>query len=152
MYSAVSHAQIQFIGNAGPFCSGDNVTMTLPYFPANDSICYSVTQIPFSPDSVGGSVVIMTDDDIDGGFPIGFNFEFFGNVYDTFYVGSNGWVGFTEGQEATFVPSGIPNVDSIVPKNCIMAPWRDWHPGLCATSCVYYHTTGVQPNRKLVIG
>lgn len=91
------------------------------------------------------------------GYDIGFSFCFFNQQYTKFYVGSNGWVGFTDptGQgwttfTATEIPPNPPNPN--VPKNCIFAPWQDWYPGINGTgNCVFYYNTGTAPNRKLVV-
>jgi hypothetical protein len=37
--------------------------------------------------------------------------------------------------------------EHLVPKNCIMGPWQDWHPGVGGQ--IRYQTTGVAPCRKL---
>ena len=62
-------------------------------------------------------------------YKTGFSFCFFGNTYTQFYVGSNGWVSFTGGQPSAYTSATIPSTGASVPKNCIMAPWQDWHPG-----------------------
>jgi len=89
------------------------------------------------------------------GYPIGFSFCFFNQQYDHFWVGSNGWIGFSNptGQNwTTFTATSIPNPNSNVPKNCIFAPWQDWYPGAGgAPNSVYYYNTGVAPDRKLVV-
>jgi gliding motility-associated-like protein len=91
----------------------------------------------------------MTDDSQQGPFNIGFNFCFFGQTYTQFYIGSNGWVSFSGGQPTTFTSQTIPTGNALVPKNCIMGPWQDWHPGLGGQ--IRYQTTGVAPCRKLTV-
>ncbi len=89
------------------------------------------------------------------GYPIGFSFCFFNQQYDHFWVGSNGWIGFTNptGQNwTTYVADTIPNTAPNVPKNCIFAPWQDWFPGSNESgNDVYYYTLGSAPDRKLVV-
>ncbi len=89
------------------------------------------------------------------GYDIGFSFCFFNQHYTKFYVGSNGWIGFTDptGHSwTTYTATPIPNPDPIVPKNCIFAPWQDWFPGFIPTeNNVYYYSTGTAPDRKLVV-
>lgn len=55
---------------------------------------YVSMEIPFSPEPIGGTVHNMTDDTHVGPFSIGFDFCFFGEVYDKFYIASNGWISF----------------------------------------------------------
>jgi len=70
--------------------------------------------------------VILTDDDFDGPFPLGFNFDFWGNTYTDFYIGSNGYVTFGQG----FTDLGedpIPNTNT--PNDIIALFWDDLDPG-----------------------
>jgi len=93
-----------------------------------------------------GTVVPSSDDVTHGPFNIGFTFNFFGNNYTQFYIGSNGWIGFTIGQTTGYTAVYIPNSGS--PKNVIMADWEDLYPG---SANIYYTTIGTAPNRKLVV-
>jgi gliding motility-associated-like protein len=91
----------------------------------------------------------MGDDTQQGPFNIGFNFCFFGNTYTQFWIGSNGWISFSGGQPITFTSQTIPTGNIFVPKNCIMGPWQDWHPGIGGQ--IRYQVQGVAPCRKLVV-
>ena len=93
-----------------------------------------------------GTVIPSSDDVTHGPFNIGFTFTFFGNSYTQFYVGSNGWIGFSGGQTTGYVAQYIPNASS--PMNVILADWEDLFPG---SSNIYYTTIGSAPNRKLVV-
>jgi len=115
---------------------------------------YTYASVPYAPEPVGGSVVNMVDDTHSGPFPIGFDFCFFGQVYDQFYIASNGWISFetpTGAMDVNWTPDGpIPSAAANVPKAAIFGPWTDWHTGLC-TNCIYRETVGVAPNRKLIV-
>ncbi len=100
------------------------------------------TASPFN----SGTVIPSSDDVTHGPFNIGFTFTFFGNNYTQFYVGSNGWIGFSPGQTTGYVAQYIPNAQS--PMNAILADWEDLFPG---GSNIYYTTIGTAPNRKLVV-
>lgn len=93
-----------------------------------------------------GTVIPSSDDVTHGPFNIGFTFTFFGNNYTQFYVGSNGWIGFTANQTTGYTAAYIPNAGS--PRNVIMADWEDLLPG---ASNIYYTTIGTAPNRRLVV-
>ena len=93
-----------------------------------------------------GTVIPSSDDVTHGPFNIGFTFNFFGNNYTQFYVGSNGWIGFSPGQTTGYVAQYIPNASS--PMNCILADWEDLLPG---ASNIRYITLGTAPNRQLVV-
>jgi gliding motility-associated-like protein len=115
----------------------------------NQTTNYGVTNIPYVPQTNTGTSLFMTDDSQQGPFNIGFNFCFFGTTYTQFYVGSNGWISFTGGQPTTFTSQPIPTGNVLVPKNCIMGPWQDWHPGVGGQ--IKYQVQGVAPCRKLVV-
>ena len=115
----------------------------------NQTTNYGVTNIPYVAQTNTGTSISMTDDSQQGPFNIGFNFCFFGTTYTQFYIGSNGWVSFTGGQPTTFTSQTIPTGNALVPKNCIMGPWQDWHPGLGGQ--IKYQMSGVAPCRKLTV-
>jgi gliding motility-associated-like protein len=111
---------------------------------------YVVSGISYNPDSfTSGSSVFLTDDAVSGVQSIGFNFCFFGNTYTQFYIGSNGWISFSAGQPTGWVNTALPSAAGTVPKNCIMSPWQDWHPGIGGT--IKYQVYGTAPLRRLVI-
>jgi gliding motility-associated-like protein len=110
---------------------------------------YAVTSIPYVVQVNNGTNIFMTDDSQQGPFNIGFTFCFFGQTYTQFYIGSNGWISFSGGQPTTFTSQTIPTTNPLVPKNCIMGPWQDWHPGLGGQ--IKYQTSGVAPCRKLTV-
>jgi gliding motility-associated-like protein len=115
----------------------------------NQTTNYGVTNIPYVAQTNTGTSISMTDDSQQGPFNIGFNFCFFGTTYTQFYIGSNGWISFTGGQPTTFTSQSIPTGNVLVPKNCIMGPWQDWHPGLGGQ--IRYQMSGVAPCRKLTV-
>ena len=99
-----------------------------------------------------GIPIILGDDDVDGPFPIGFSFRFFGINFPEFYVGANGWLSFEPNPNSAGVrdPKAVPNMDSKYPKNVIMGPWIDLFPGTYETF-VFYLTSGNAPSRQLVV-
>jgi len=99
-----------------------------------------------------GIPIILGDDDVEGPFPIGFTFNFFGSPFTQFYIGANGWLSFTPNPNAAGVrdPKAVPTNDPKYPKNVIMGPWMDLFPGTYATF-VFYLTSGVAPNRLLTV-
>jgi gliding motility-associated-like protein len=115
----------------------------------NETSNYSVSNITYNNQTNTGTQLTMTDDSQQGPFNIGFNFCFFGTTYNQFYVGSNGWISFSSGQPTTFASVGIPSTLTTTPKNCIMGPWQDWHPGLGGQ--IRYQLSGTAPCRKLTV-
>ena len=81
---------------------------------------YQVTNITFDPEVISGTSISLTDDNVQGPFPIGFTFQFYGNNYTDFFVGSNGWVGFSSGQPTSYTATTIPDSNSFsVPRDLI---------------------------------
>jgi len=115
----------------------------------NQTTNYLVSPIPYVAQANTGTQLFMSDDSQQGPFPIGFTFCFYGQTYTQFYVGSNGWISFSPAQPTTFSSISIPSPAATTPKNCIMGPWQDWHPGLGGQ--IRYQTTGVAPCRKLTV-
>jgi gliding motility-associated-like protein len=116
----------------------------------NATTTYAVSQIPYAAQTNVGTLVALGDDVQSGVFNIGFTFCFYGTTYTQFRVGSNGWVSLGAGvQPATFAAVPIPTMNAAVPKNCVMGPWQDWHPGIGGQ--IRYQVQGVAPCRKLVV-
>lgn len=115
----------------------------------NQTTNYGVTSIPYVNQTNTGNQLFMGDDTQQGPFNIGFNFCFFGQTYNQFWVGSNGWISFSGGQPTTFTSASLPSTAFNIPKNCIMGPWQDWHPGIGGQ--IRYQLQGTAPCRKLVV-
>jgi len=113
---------------------------------------YTVQNIPFTFLSTAGvPIENMADDQVYGPFPIGFNFCFYGNTYNQFYVGSNGWISFSPGQPGNYIINPtIPSASAPYCKNCIMGPFEDWLPFGSNTN-VFFETRGILPCRQLVV-
>lgn len=158
LFPSVLVAQI----NAGPdlfICQGTTVTLNAVATGGYGTDSYTFEVYPYQPETyTGGTPVTFggnQDDQIAGPFQLGFQFCFFNTYYNQFYIGSNGWVGFSYSSAwTTYTSAAIPSTSSAVPKNCIMAPWQDWHPGVSSSNgppYVFYKTIGTAPNRKLVV-
>ena len=111
----------------------DPYEITFPTYPANATY-------------TAGTVIPSSDDVVTGPYNIGFSFTYFGTAYTQFYVGSNGWIGFSPGQTSGYVAAYIPNGSS--PMNAILADWEDLYPG---SANIFYTTLGTAPNRSLVV-
>ena len=100
-----------------------------------------------------GTGVATTDDGVEGPYPIGFSFSFFGDQYSNFYVGANGWIGFSanvtaKGRREAFA---VPSAADYAPKNCILGPFQDLNPEMAGGPYIFYQTIGNAPRRKLVV-
>lgn len=145
------------LGQDATVCPGQTVTINdcsnVGGGAAAGTAQYAVVNIPYAPDPFNlGTPITLSDDAVSSVQNIGFSFCFFGNTYTQFYVGSNGWVGFTAGQSTSFTSATIPDAALNFPKNCIMAPWQDWNPGSgTGGSYIRYQVLGTAPNRRLVV-
>jgi gliding motility-associated-like protein len=116
----------------------------------NQTTNYTASQIPYAAQINNGTLVALGDDAQSNVFNIGFTFCFYGQTYTQFRIGSNGWISFGAGvQPVTFASLAIPTANAAVPKNCVMGPWQDWHPGIGGQ--IRYQTSGTAPCRKLTV-
>lgn len=114
------------------------------------SINYSISAITFQPDVlIAGTSVNLNDDDQTSPIPLPFKFCFYGNTYNHFIIGSNGWVGFSSGQPNSWYGALVPNTSVNIQHNCIMLPLQDLNPHAGGT--ISYAILGVAPYRRLVV-
>jgi len=81
-----------------------------------------------------------------GPFNIGFDFTYFGNTYNQFYVSSNGLVSFGAG---SIDPFEDPIPTAATPNNMIAAFWD--YLVIDPSGNILYTTIGAAPNRKLIV-
>lgn len=89
-----------------------------------------------------GTQVLLTDDDWDGPFPIGFNFPFYGVAQTQFYTSSNGHIDFGAG--STSLSNQCPLPSATTPNDLIALMWDDLDPG-DTSDPVYYQYFPVCP-------
>ena len=120
-----------------------------------DLNAYSVIDTgTFSPLSGTGTTVSLNDDENSAALPIGFDFDFFGNTYNTFHISSNGLIGFNFpspgsnlAQTGCCLGQSLPNASIL--NDLIAFAWEDLSPNLGGT--ISYFTTGTSPNQILVV-
>ncbi len=116
--------------------------------------CYTVSEIPYTPDPYEeGTSVSLGDDAFTGIIPIGFNFCFFDITYTHLIIGSNAIVSFDTSLATTACAwnstTAIPYTTEPDVKNAIMGPWQDMNPGLGGT--IKYASYGIAPFRRFVV-
>lgn len=98
-----------------------------------------------------GTSVSLTDDWFTGVIPLGFSFNYYGNVYTKCVFSSNGYISFDTSRANSFsawsISSGIPGNTDVL--NSIMGHYADIYPPAGGT--LDYCTVGTAPNRKFVI-
>ncbi|MBM3403956.1 MAG: gliding motility-associated C-terminal domain-containing protein [Bacteroidetes bacterium] len=100
-----------------------------------------------------GIGIDLSDDGIAGPLPIGFDFTYFGNIYDEFFIGANGFISFSPNANAKGTRDAfpIPNNADFNPKNCILGPFQDYNPEQFGSPFIFYVTLGEPPARRLVV-
>jgi subtilisin family serine protease len=76
---------------------------------------------------VGTAIPLAGDDQTFGPVPIGFTFPFYGQLFDSVNVCSNGWLSFTSDKTSYSNPDSLPNAGFSVPANLIAPFWDDLH-------------------------
>ncbi len=100
---------------------------------------------------LGGNIASTAstcDDCVQGNIPIGFDFEYYGTVYDVVSVSSNGFIGFGA-QSATGCCSGASIPSTSTPNNIIALWWEDLNPSNGGS--IYYETLGSPPLQRFVL-
>ncbi|MBL4652696.1 MAG: gliding motility-associated C-terminal domain-containing protein [Flavobacteriales bacterium] len=111
---------------------------------------YIVQSITFAPLTGPGTAVNLFDDELSAALPIGFDFNFFCDTFQTFYISSNGFITFDSG-EGPFPLTGQVLPDPLSANNLIAFAWEDLDPNGSVDGTIEYFTTGTSPNQILVI-
>jgi hypothetical protein len=114
---------------------------------------YTLAEVPFAPEPAPANVLSPLKDD---GFypffiPLGFDFEFYGSIYDKLSIHYNGFVLFgplPSGRQEFYLGDKIADLPS--PNNIIALGWNDWQPQKVAGS-IRYETRGTAPNRQFIL-
>jgi PKD repeat protein len=147
-FITVNSFQLTATATPAEICSDSSVQLSANVSNSNAVSGYTLTAISHAPENITGTIVSLADDEVSGSRPIGFNFRFYGNEYNSFYISSNGFITFSAGS-----PHGCCNGGTIpsatTPNNYIALGWNDLNPA--ASGTIRYSTTGVAPNRRLVV-
>ena len=95
-----------------------------------------------------GDELALSDDEVSGALPIGFDFDFYGETYTEVFVSSNGYLSFLRtAEDGCCSGEEIPVDDE---QNGIIALlWEDLHPA--SVGGVYYETRGDEGSRSFFI-
>jgi hypothetical protein len=115
---------------------------------------YAVMPIPYQIYSADMAVQGTQDDHCSNLIPLGFNFNFYGNIYNQVVVSTNGYIDFRSEMANGFSPFSfgsqtIPNVFFPV-KNSILGCYQDLN-NSNGEGTITYGITGVAPYRKFVV-
>ena len=113
---------------------------------------YTLSHVPFAPEPIPSiAPAPLFDDGYLAHVPLGFDFNFYGNVYNEVNVFSNGLMMFGPAVTANtgfFRGDMIPS--TAIPNNIIAFAWTDWQPNKVPGS-IRYETRGEAPNRRFIL-
>ncbi|MGC6428315.1 MAG: T9SS type A sorting domain-containing protein [Flavobacteriales bacterium] len=120
---------------------------------SNDTAICVGSELTLQAAGANSSPSLVNVDDIHSDIiDIGFDFNFYGNVYNQCVLSANGYITFDFNQAGVFSPwtigAAIPNPNN-VPENAIMSPWHDIDPGVDGN--IIFGTYGSAPNRVFYV-
>lgn len=134
------------------------LAQTIDIGPPDTSVCNGtpVTLTAILNGGTGGNPLpatySLTDDVHTGVVDMGFNFEYYGNVYNQCVISSNSYITFdlttANGGSQWSINTAAPS-NTFATNNKIMFPWQDTNPGVSGT--VSSVTCGIAPNRRFVV-
>ena len=126
-----------------PFNNSGGGPDSYGYFWADSDISNDVDYEWEDITSDGTQVNFTSNDASTESIDIGFDFPFYGDMYSSFIINANGWIGFGE-DNSEWYNGNIPSQD--YPKPAIFGFWDDLNPvnDNCNSTCagnVYYHSS-----------
>jgi len=144
------------VGESGTICPNEGYEVMVSYEdmlnPIFDGAYLVTSNTPGSctvvpTDSV--TEVNLGDDDFSNPIPLGFNFNFWGNTYTDFYIGSNGYVTFGMGSTEF---SGQPIPSTADPNNIIALFWVNIDPSdYSGAGTISYYNSNIAGQNCLVV-
>jgi hypothetical protein len=123
-----------------PLVQGEEICSAMAAWPGPDGYGYTGESVDYEWIEISSSgipIPNLGDDDYEGPFPIGFSYNFYGNIWNEFYASSNGFISFDSGSASIGNQCPLPN--STLPDNIISIMWDDLYPNY-DTGGVYYQT------------
>lgn len=130
-------------GGGGGLCGGPDgfgYTCVTSAYPSGPS--YNFETLP-SPTTVS-----LGDDQVSGAISFGFNFNYYGTDYSSFYISSNGFLTLLSGQ-SNGCCSGQPLPSTGSPNGTIAGWWEDLNPNYGGT--IRYQLLGTYPYRRMLV-
>ncbi len=114
---------------------------------------YTVTPIPYQVYTATAAVQGTADDTFSAPIPLGFDFDFYGTIYNQVNVSTNGYISFTPYTLNTYSPwqvnQTIPN-ESFDARNSFLGCYHDLN-NSNAEGTITYSIIGTAPYRKMVV-
>jgi gliding motility-associated-like protein len=143
-------------------CSGSTTNLLVNLSDTlTPAVCddYDVAIIPFAPLATTGtavtaftatSIFTAADEGVSAALPVGFDFNFYCNSFDTFYIHTNGFISFDPISATAGLLTGATLPSAFDPNNIIALGWGDLDLST-GNGSVNYYITGTTPNRQLVV-
>ena len=134
-------------------CNVESATLTASYTPISLSTSnYVFEEIPLNmdPTNSGTQISGLSDDTYTGVVDIGFDFCFYGNMFDQLVISTNNYVTFdltVANNYSNYNTWPVPNANA--PFNAILGPWMDLNPNNGGS--LYYNVYGDAPFRRFVV-
>ncbi len=145
---------ITFTASMDSVCAGQTTTLSAVLADTfGVPICndYTISTIPLAPVAGSGTRLNLGDDQLSAGLPLGFDFDFYCNTYNTFAISSNGFITF-DLAAGSGCCSGelLPDAGFFGSVNDVIAMcWTDCSPN--NGGVIEYFTVGTAPNRRLIV-
>lgn len=142
--TSYSQCAVSAPGDVSVPCGG-TATLSAP----TNAVTYTVVTSSCTPVAISGATAFPTacDDCVTAQIPIGFNFNFYGNIYNTAVIQSNGILGFGPFTFTGYNSFSIPAGGN--PNNYIAGIFADIDIRYGGT--ITYQTIGTAPNRRFVV-
>jgi len=114
-------------------------------YPGPDAFGYQGISIPNHLRDISGTGTPHGGDDASYSIPLGFDFSFYGNMFNTAWVSTNGFLSFTDPSNACC--NGQPVPGAIV-ENLVAGAWLD----LISGSNPHTQTAGAPGSREFIVG
>ncbi|MBL6729653.1 MAG: gliding motility-associated C-terminal domain-containing protein [Bacteroidia bacterium] len=157
IFLKITFAQI-YAGEDITLCTPQDTNLTVQYTPNSSSSTsnYSIEDIEIDMESLTTPTTLgyLTDDFFSETIDIGFNFCFYGNVYNQLIISTNNYISFETGDANSYSPWSTHSFDSgmLTPPsvtNAIMGPWMDLDPSYGGE--ITYSLEGNAPFRRFII-
>ena len=156
LFFCVNHAKAQIdAGTDVIICDIEDVDLSADYTPNSIGTSdYTIENIPIDMDpfNSGTNLNGLGDDIYSGVIDIGFDFCFYGNIFNQLLISTNNYVTFDLTNASAYSPWNTYAIPSAAPPgqviNAIMGPWMDLNPN--NGGGLYYNVYGVAPFRRFV--
>lgn len=157
VFSKITFAQID-AGEDVILCTPQDTNLAVDYTPNSTSSTsnYSIEDIDIDMESLNNSTTLgsLSDDFFSETIDIGFDFCFYGNIYNQLIISTNNYISFETGEANSYSPwsthsfdSGMTTPPSVL--NAIMGPWMDLNPNNGGE--ITYSLEGNAPFRRFII-